>query len=264
VLGPTYPNRFYLLTATSFGHVRNDTPPSTYRQRTIFDALDEQHVSWKIYYSDLPFTFIFHLNHPGNRVHFSQFLADAAAGTLPQVAFIDPAFSTNRGETDEHPPSNIQAGQQFVAGVVEALLQSPNWPSAALFLTYDEHGGFYDHVPPPAACLPDDIAPMVDPSDPATTFPAQFDRYGFRVPFVLVSPFAKPRFVSHRTYDHTSILRFIETRFDLPALTARDANADPMLDLFDFAAPPLLAPPPLPPATVEAARQHQCAVDFPQ
>ena len=118
-------------------------------------------------------------------------------------------------------------------------MQSPNWASTVLFLTYDEHGGFYDHVPPPRACVADDIPPMIDPTDPDTTFPAEFDRYGFRVPLVVVSPFSRPGFVSHNVYDHTSILRFIETRFDLPALTNRDANASPMLDMFDFDNPAL-------------------------
>jgi len=150
-----------------------------------------------------------------------------------------------------------------VSGVVQTLVHSSAWPTAALFLTYDENGGFFDHVAPPPACLPDDIAPMADPTDPNTTFPAQFDRYGFRVPLVVVSPYAKPAYVSHTVYDHTSILRFIETRFDLPALTNRDANADPMLDLFDFSSPRLLDPPGLPDATIDPSRQQQCSVDFP-
>lgn len=264
LLGPTYPNRFYLLTGTSFGHVRNDMMTGGFKQRTIFDTLDDNHISWKVYYGDVPFVYLFHIKTPGNRVKFEQFARDAAAGTLPQVAFIDPAFSTIAGpETDEHPPSNIQVGQQLVSGVVQTLLHSSAWPTSALFLTYDENGGFYDHVAPPPACVPDDIEPMADPTDPNTTFPAQFDRYGFRVPLVVVSPYAKPGFVSHTVYDHTSILRFIETRFDLPALTNRDANADPMLDLFDFSTPRLLNPPSLSEAPIDPVRQQQCTADFP-
>src|SRR5262249_8502403 len=149
-----YPNRYYLLTGTSFGHVGNETVQGGYTQRTIFDVLEEQHISWKIYFEDVAFTFLaLRIPDPRKRVHFSQFVTDAAAGTLPQVSFIDPAFSTLLGpETDEHPPANIQLGQQFVAGVVSTLVASPNWPTSALFITYDEHGGFYDHVPPPQAC----------------------------------------------------------------------------------------------------------------
>jgi phospholipase C len=259
LLGPTYPNRFYLLTGTSFGYVHNEIVDGGYSQRSVFDLLDEHQISWKVYYSDVPFVFLFRVN-PRNLARFSRFLSDAEAGTLPQVAFVDPAFSSAIvPESDEHPPANIQVGQQFAAMVIGAVMQSPQWPTSAVFLTYDEHGGFYDHVPPPAACVPDDIAPILDTNDP----PAQFDRYGFRVPLVVVSPYAKPGFVSHAIYDHTSILRFIETRFDLPALTNRDANADPLLDLFDFSHPALLQPPQLAEATIDAARQAQCETEFP-
>ena len=108
-------------------------------------------------------------------------------------------------------------------------------------------GGYFDHVPPPTACEPDATLPLLSPGDE----PGRFDRLGFRVPFVLVSPWARPGHVSHRIYDLTSILRFVEARFDLPAFTARDANALPLLDLFDFSSPALLDPPELPEAFVE-------------
>src|SRR2546428_2844719 len=176
----------------------------------------------------------------------------------------------------------------FGAGVINPPLSTPQWLAegrgAALFLPYDEHGGFYDHLPPPRACVPDDKAPMLRgtcsgtttactctgsatantcPSSPdcspgvcqITDVVGEFDRYGIRVPFVLVSPFARNHYVSHRTYDHTSILRFIESRFDLPALTKRDANADPMLRLFNFKAPPFTTPPALPGAPVDSAHE---------
>src|SRR5262249_43036289 len=87
---------------------------------------------------------------------------DAAARTRPQAAFIDPAF-LGAGENDEHPPTNVQVGQAFVASVVGAFVQSPNWPRGALFITYDEHAGYWDHVPPPPACLPDAIPPNPNP-----------------------------------------------------------------------------------------------------
>jgi phospholipase C len=257
LLSSTYPNRFYLLAGTSAGHIHNDTGPGGFRQRSIFDALDENNISWKIYYTDAPFAIFLQVkNRVQNQAFITEFATDAAAGRLPQVTFIDPAFTPLLGpETDEHPPSNIQVGQQFVAQVINAVVDSPVWSSTALFLTYDEHGGFFDHVPPPSACVPDDIAPKLDPGD----LDAQFDRYGFRVPFVLVSPYARPGYVSHKVYDHTSILRFIETRFDLPALTNRDANADPLLDLFDFAHPALINPPVLSEATIDPDRAQQCA-----
>ena len=176
-------------------------------------------------------------------------------------------------QTDEHPPADIRSGQYFVSTVIAALRNSPSWNDSILFLTYDEHGGFYDHVaPPPApqggAPTPDGIAPgqCADASNlPASATPgggatcnssrnssapalcptftptgpypsdcATFDQLSFRVPFVAVSPFAKPSYVSHTTGDHTSLLALIEARFSLASLTARDANANDLEDMFDF------------------------------
>jgi phospholipase C len=184
-----------------------------------------------------------------------QFFADAAAGTLPQVAFVDGIMIGRPNvENDEHPPANVQVGEAFVASVVDALMKSPQWGRSVLFITYDEHGGFYDHVPPPLACAPDDILPDLQPGDE----PGAFDRYGIRVPVVAVSPYARKHFVSHVVHDHTSILRFIETRFDLPALTRRDANADPMLEFFKFDRATFATPPKLPKAPIDEAHKTQC------
>ena len=122
-------------------------------------------------------------------------------------------------------------------------MHSPAWPKTAMFFIYDEHGGYYDHVPPPAAVAPDDIAPRIQP---ATRPPGGFDIYGMRVPAFVISPFAKPHYVSHVVHDHTSILKFVETKFNLAALTYRDANADDLLDCLDFTHPAFLEPPTLP------------------
>ena len=162
---------------------------------------------------------------------------------------------------DEHPPGDIQLGQEFVSDRVHELFESPQWSKLALFITYDEHGGIYDHVVPPAACPPDDIEPVLE-SDEDKAFPGRFDRLGVRVPFIMVSPFAKKAYVSHRTYDHTSITRFIETRFKLPALSNRDANADPMFDLFDFENPPFVQPPQIAPAKVDSRQLQACRAIF--
>ena len=121
-------------------------------------------------------------------------------------------------------------------------MHSPNWKSSALFVTWDEHGGFYDHVNPPHACPPDDYPPVQYVDKVLTNMPGAFDHYGPRVPLFVVSPYAKRGFVSHRVTDHTSILRFVETRFNLPALTNRDANADPLFDVFDFDHPDFSIP----------------------
>jgi len=146
------------------------------------------------------------------------------------------------------------AGQELVLKLYNALLASPNWGKTLALVTYDEHGGFFDHVPPPSACVPDAIPPMLEPGDE----PGAFDRYGIRVPVVVVSPYARRRFVSHEAHDHTSILRFIATRFDVPALTVRDANADPMLEFFDFGHPRFRKPPRLPKARINPKRLAQC------
>lgn len=257
LLGPTYPNRYYLLTGTSFGWVNNTFPNFSgpeYSQPTIFEQLDAAGVSWKLYYSDLPFAFLFgyaRTTGQPNLRPIAEYFADAAAGNLPQVAFVDPAFLDGENENDEHPPSNVQKGQEFVSRIVGALTTSPQWAHSALFITYDEHGGYWDHVPPPPACAPDAIAPM-------SNQPWAFDRYGVRVPFLVVSPYARKGFMSHTVTDQTSVLRFIQTRHDLPALTRRDANADPLLEMFDFEHPPFVKPPKLPKAKIDPIRAAAC------
>jgi phospholipase C len=243
-LTPTFPNRFYLLAGTSFGHIANDFPPAGgYPNRTIFELLGNAHVSWKIYAAQFAFGTLFSYVQKNAKTHvssISQYYSDARNGKLPAVSFVDPIFSGGvNTETDEHPPSNVQVGQRFAYDVITALEQSPDWKTSALFLTYDENGGFYDHVPPPKAVPPDSIRPMLKPGDTV----ASFDRLGPRVPVVVVSPFAQAHYVSHVTHDHTSITRFIETRFQLPALSARDAAAHPMLEFFNFQDPPFLRPP---------------------
>ncbi|HJQ84772.1 MAG TPA: alkaline phosphatase family protein [Candidatus Binatia bacterium] len=261
VLSQTFPNRFYLLAATSFGHIRNDFPasPTDFTVPTIFESLDNAGITWKIYFSQIAFGLEFayvRAHSAGHVVPVAQYFMDAQNGTLPQVSFVDPIFlAAATVENDEHPPSNVQVGQEFVSRVVNALLASPQWAHSALFLTYDEHGGYFDHVPPPPACLPDAIEPIFEPGD----VPGHFDRYGIRVPAVVISPYARRKYVSRKVYDHTSILRFIETRFDLPALTRRDANADPMLRMFKFNRPAFAVPPILPAATIDPVQQAACA-----
>ena len=258
VPGPTYPNREYLMAATSFGHIMNDLPSNGLPGLSIFEELDNAGITWRSYSQGLPSPILFayvRTHAAGHIFPISQYYADAASGMLPQVSFVDPAFlGTKNTESDEHPPSNIQTGQFFVSTVVNSLFKSPNWSSSALFLTYDEHGGYFDHVAPPAAVAPDNIAPMLGPGDVA----AKFDMYGVRVPAVVVSPFSRPHHVSDEVYDHTSITRFIELRFGLPAMTRRDAAANPMSDFFDFDHPSFATPPTLPTATIDPAHAAAC------
>jgi phospholipase C len=194
-----------------------------------------------------------------------RFFADAAAGTLPAVSLVDPDF----GLYSEENPQDIAHGEAFAAAVVEAVTRGPAWESTLLLWIYDEHGGYYDHVPPPAAVPPDDVparnwqlstpwlrrllgwlAPrQLARLENADNGPAGYDRYGFRVPAVIVSPYARPGFVLHDVLDHTSVLRLIEDKWNLPSLTRRDAAAASPLAALDLDAPPaFLTPPDLPSA----------------
>jgi len=248
VLGGTYPNRWYFLSATSFGMITNDfIPEDRFDQEpfVIMQELDDAGVDWHVY-ATLPFmiTYSTYIGSVGSKVTYNvdQFFEDLDAGTLAPVVWIDPAFSgTIAEETDEHPPAVPQVGEAWVENIVRAVMASDLWPRTAIILTYDEHGGFFDHVPPPPACLPGDRPPDLTVDDA----PGNFDRLGFRVPLVIVSPYSKPGYVSKQTTDATSVLRLIETRFDLPALTSRDANAWPLLDMFDFDDPSFMEPPEL-------------------
>ena len=159
VLSQTYPNRFYALAGTSFGHIRNDAPPAGgWTQKSIFDLLGAANISWKIYYAQFPFGSFFSYvqQHMDHVAPISQYYADTTAGTLPSVSFVDPIFvGAPNTESDEHPSSDVQVGQNFSYGVYQALRNGPNWTDSAMFLTYDENGGFYDHVAPPSAVAPD-------------------------------------------------------------------------------------------------------------
>jgi phospholipase C len=289
VIGPTLPNRVYFMAGTSFGHVTTGdaAPQEGFKPITgsILDLLDSRQVSWVNYYQDGPSASGFREPTGSADPHFRPLeelisIAQGApgAGQLPQVSFVDPRFS-GPDQNDEHPPIDIQRGQAFISRVVNAVRGGPYWKDTVIFITYDEHGGFYDHVPPPrapqgGARTPDGIFPgqcadlskppasqqpgggagcgmsVVEAEtlcaalaqNPAGPYPADcasFDQLGFRVPFMVVSPFAKPHYVSHTVADHTSLLAFIEERFLSSGgtrlhLTLRDQSADPLLDLFDF------------------------------
>ena len=259
LLGPTWPNRMYLYGASSFGTVGNGFPQNV--DQTIFELLEKRGVSWEIYSSTSPGASVFIDRVIKYREHITpevNFYDAAKAGTLPQVVFLDPQVAAeNFDKNDEHPPAIMQIGQKWLSNVTKTMMASPQWSRSAMFITYDEHGGFYDHVVPPKACVPDDL-----PLEAPATSGQKFDQYGIRVPFVVISPYAKKKYVSHRVYDHTSILRFVESRFTLPALSGRDANAEAPWDVFDFAAPPNV-PASLPPdVTVDDKTYAECSTIF--
>ena len=274
----TYPNRRFLMAGTAYGNISTDTeslkdPPPP--NGTIWDRLHAYGVSWKNYFTDLPSTGIIHTTiekYPANITPIAQFYADCAAGTLPSVSLVDPEFGVAgvagsalatvpalaplayKLETtggDEENPQDMSYGEYWAYETVKAILESPAWPRTLLIYTYDEHGGYYDHVPPPAAIKPDSIPPVLGPGD----VPGGYDIYGPRVPAIVASPYSKPNAVTNVVHDHTSVLATIESKWNLPTLTYRDSNAATVMDFLDPSRAALLTPPSLtePPAPVQAA-----------
>ncbi len=252
VMGPTHPNRRYLQAATSAGMVVTSVAEvleyPTAPNGTIWDRLDAHGISWKDYQIDIGDIFLWPGSNPaaflaktaGNRAFYPKdFLADCRNGTLPQVSIISPGTQDQYDEGSR----DVQNGEAYSYSIINAVMASPNWDKTVLFFTYDESGGCYDHVPPPPAVAPDDIPPRitVPPDQPGT-----FAQYGIRVPGFVISPFAKKDYVSHVVHDHTSILKFLETKFNLGAMTYRDANADDLLDTLDLSRPGFREPPVLP------------------
>ena len=179
VLGPTFPNRSYLMAATSFGHLTtNDTIPPVVGYRpitgTIFDQLDKHGVSWADYFEETPQDASFRPIDSHNLSLATFFLQASGVGTLPQVAFIDPNFGTmgTSLEDDEHPPTDIQRGQYHVSQVINAMRNGPHWKDSVIFVLYDEHGGFYDHAKPPRA-------PQNGARTPDGIFPGQCEDLSF-------------------------------------------------------------------------------------
>ena len=252
-MAPTGVNRSYTFAATSLGFIGTPQPPSGgyFNNLTIFDLLDRAGISWRYYYQQAAPQWITiwstYSRDSDKVVPISQYYSDLEdESTFPQVAFIE-----ETGSKDEHPkpnpgqndsPENIQEGASLMSNIIGSLMASPTWKTSVLILSYDEGGGLYDHVPPPNMPAPDGYAPYISKTDAA----GLFNQAGFRVPLMVVSPWTIPHFVSHIPEDHTSILKFIETRFSLPPLTSRDAAADNMMEFFNFQSPAWMTPPTLP------------------
>ena len=230
--------------------------------------MSANHINWCDYFSDIPMTALIPsivLKHADHHASIDKFFHDCQAGTLPAVSFVDPPlgvlsslgaaidslplviksalevlganFTDSTPASTEEDPQSMYWGEAWAHKVVEAVLQSARWNRTLLIYTYDEHGGYYDHVPPPAAVRPDNIAP--GEQDP----PGGYDMYGPRVPAVVVSPYSRPHGVTSVVHDHTSVLATIEAKWNLPALTDRDANAATVMDFLDVNNAALLHPP---------------------
>jgi phospholipase C len=259
----TQPNRLYMLAATSAGLAYPPPPGSPpLANQTIFDLLQAAGVSWKVYVTDLTHApppiqdsalnfFATAGKYPNNIVGVDQFLTDLSNNTLPSVAYIEPGYNAgldeHPGVDDGVPGANIQVGAEYVSSLINALMQSSSWDDSVFILTFDEFGGFYDHVPPQPAVSPDGITPRdLQPGDVCTTDSGptcDFVYTGYRVPLIVVSPFARKNYVSHTVADYTAWLKLVETRFGLPSLTRRDAAQMDMTEFFDFANVPWKTPP---------------------
>jgi phospholipase C len=239
VHGPSLPNHLFAIAAQSGGAIDNGGPgtvpdcasnsnstvtvidPEGNRSQrircfdfpTLPDSLEAAGISWKYYAEGGGFISL--IGHVYNSTMWTtnvaepdQFVVDAQTGQLPSVSWLLPPEYMS-----EHPPDSMCDGENWTVSVVNALMQGPDWNSTAVFLTWDDFGGFYDHVAPP-----------------------QLDQFGLgpRVPLLIISPYAKKGYVSHNPSDHTSVLRFVETRYGLRALTSRDAAASDLMDNFDF------------------------------
>ena len=222
VPGPTWPNRFFVHSGTSLGHTDMPTgfDPNIqiYDQPTIYERLEEHGIPWRIYFGDFPQSLVLtrQWRFPDHYLQMNWFFQDAAGPSqlFPAYSFIEPTYF---GDTpnDEHPSHDMMRGESLLATVYNALRSNEDlWPTTLLIVLYDEHGGFYDHVPPPAAVPPDEH-----------TSEFAFDRYGLRTPALLVSPWIE-RSVISTVFDHTSVLRYLSDKWDLPPLGNRAAQAN--------------------------------------
>jgi phospholipase C len=243
VLAQTFPNRRFLQAATAYGLVSTSIPsPLIHPPPTglIWERLDAHGISWANYFVELPEVALWPRNLLRYHDHLhdlERFYADARAGRLPAVTLLTPDIEVvSEGEYQDD-----QVGEAFTASVFEAVSGGPQWDRTFFVVVWDEGGGFYDHVPPPAAVPPDDVPPAIKvPPDE----PGGYDRLGFRVPCLVASPYSRPGHVSSVVCDHTSILATLEHKWNLPPLTRRDAAANTLLDFLDLAAPPPYLTPP--------------------
>lgn len=236
ILGATWPNRFYQLCATTDVDQSGLFPTEVSKrpsklELSIFDRVRAAGLTGGYYYWSEPMSLLFQ-SQKYDDISYKQekFFADAKAGTLPNVTFIDPDYGTIPEflgvSNDYHPHGKIGSGEGYVADVYNALKASPQWDRMVFVLNFDEHGGFYDHVAPPT-CIDD-----TDPGAPGTR--PDFKRLGFRVPAIAMGPFAPKKIESAGPYEHCSILKMIEWRWGLKAMTARDANAKNLAEALDF------------------------------
>jgi phospholipase C len=228
IMAETYPNRFYLHAAQT-DRLHNGEGPQTSTLPTVWDRLGAAGRTGRYYYSDIPYTALWGAKYQPISQPIEAFFTACRTGALPDVAYLDPRFldEGSGSSGDDHPHADIRVGQHFMSSIYDAITASPAWGRTLFVITYDEWGGFYDHVAPP-------LAPDAN---------AAARLRGFRVPCIVIGPRARRKYVGHNVYDHTSILKMIEWRFGLQPLTLRDAKARNLAEVLDFARPPNLTAP---------------------
>lgn len=230
VLGPTQPNRYYLHSAQSGGLKNNDLPPQLAGEHpewiagfdwpTLWTLFEQAGITCGYYFSNLPELAFWGARHLRHARHISDFYLAATTGTLPQVSIVDPWFIAPEGlANDDHPHADLRLGQTFLSDLVSAFTSSPQYRRSAMVITYDEWGGFWDHVGPPRA--PDDRATDDDPAGED-----DFAQLGFRIPSSIISPWTRGPRVDHTVYEHSSIGRFIADNWGLAYLNARHAGTN--------------------------------------
>jgi phospholipase C len=225
-MGPTFPNRFYMHSAATD---RTNNAFTTCTLPTIWGSLADAGLTGRYYFSDLPFTALYGPALVSISSPYADFLTACANGTLANVSFVDPRFRTTPSgiQNDDHPHADIRRGQKFLNDIYTAVTNSPNWPNTVLVIVYDEWGGFFDHIRP-------NVVPDANP---------EWGLRGFRIPALVIGPRAKRGHVRHGDFDPTSILKMIEWRWGLPALSPRDASARNLAQTLDFVHPPDLTAP---------------------
>ena len=266
IMGPTWPNRHYQWGATSEGIKGNGdvdeavaagAADGLYTWETIDNRATANGVGFRYYYSDLPFGGVYGRDTVLNSAPVQQFYADAAAGTLPNICFVDPPFRDGGGgdglSADDHPHGDIRLGQAFISDVAHAFIESPQYRRGVMFINYDEWGGFFDHVKP--RFVPDDRR--------SKDLAEDFGMTGFRIPGVAISPFSRKGGVSHMTITHESILKLISYRFKLGHLNKRHRYASNIGRSLDFSRndfdPPELPDPAMIAATPCSAQRDSSA-----
>lgn len=228
IMGPTYPNRLISLAGTT-DRLSNTPAPSTLP--TIWDRLQGAELTGRNYGSSLVSSSLWGSRYASLIRPIETFFGDASSGNLPSVSFVDPDFASDLSNS-YHPPGDIRDAEAFMARVYKAVTTGPRWSKSLLIITFDEWGGFFDHVPPPVSPIPQGERDIGN-SDGLR---------GFRIPTILVSPFVQRRSVSSRVYDHASVLRLIESRWGLQPLTVRDSLANNLMDELDLGLPVSAAP----------------------